>query len=183
MKKTLPTDDRRRAGWALPSTCAVNAPAAAQRHQGFTMIELMVVVALVAVLAALAAPSFTTQIANQRVNTAAQELQSLLQFARSQAVHQRTESNFTGAGQTWSVKTGAQLLRQARVPEAIVVSPAANSTQGVRFESTGVARLVSGANASYTLAVTAPHATRMQCLSVTRAGLVRQQRLAAGGAC
>src|SRR2546427_357715 len=38
-----------------------------QRPRGFTLIEMMVVVALVAILAALAAPSFIAQIANQRV--------------------------------------------------------------------------------------------------------------------
>lgn len=59
---------------------------------------MMVVVALVAILAALAAPSFIVQIANQRVSSAALELQSLLQLARSEAVYKRVESSFCGRG-------------------------------------------------------------------------------------
>ena len=154
-----------------------------KKTSGFTLIELMVVVALVAILAALAAPSFLTQIANQRVSSAAQDLQSLLQLARSEAIYKRTESSFTGAGNTWSAKTGGQLVRESQVPGAVSVSPSGDSTQGLNFETTGSARLVSGANTQYTLSVTAPHASRVQCLSVTRSGLVRQQRLPAGGSC
>lgn len=143
----------------------------------------MVVVALVAILAALAAPSFSTQLANQRVSSAAHELQSLLQLARSEAIYKRTESSFTGTGKTWSAKTGGQLVRESQVPDSVSVSPSVDSAQGLQFETTGVARLVSGSNTPFTLSVTAPHATRVQCLSVTRSGLVRQQRLPAGGSC
>ncbi|WAT83519.1 GspH/FimT family pseudopilin [Delftia acidovorans] len=154
-----------------------------QRPRGFTLIEMMVVVALVAILAALAAPSFIAQIANQRVSSAALELQSLLQLARSEAVYKRVESSFVGTGQTWSAKSGGQLVREARVPDAVTVSPSGDSSQGVLFETTGTARQFSGASTLYTLTVTARHATRMHCLRVTRAGLVRQQRLPAGGSC
>jgi prepilin-type N-terminal cleavage/methylation domain-containing protein len=154
-----------------------------QRPLGFTLIEMMVVVALVAILAALAAPSFSTQIANQRVTSVAQELQSLLQLARSEAVYRRTESSVTGMGQTWSAKAGSQLLREAQMPAAVTVSPGSDSSDGVKFATTGAATLISGANTQYTLAVTAPKASRMQCLSVTRSGLVRQQRMPAGATC
>jgi len=46
----------------------------------------MVVVAIVAVLAALAAPSFTPLIERWRVRQATEELQSTLYFARSEAI-------------------------------------------------------------------------------------------------
>jgi type II secretion system protein H len=108
-----------------------------QRPLGFTLIEMMVVVALVAILAALAAPSFSTQIANQRVTSVAQELQSLLQLARSEAVYRRTESSVTGMGQTWSAKAGSQLLREAQMPAAVTVSPGSDSSDGVKFATTG----------------------------------------------
>ena len=45
---------------------------------GFTAIELMVVVSIVAVLAALAAPSFTPLIESWRVREATEQLQSTL---------------------------------------------------------------------------------------------------------
>lgn len=53
---------------------------------GFTAIELMVVVGIVALLAALAAPSFTPLIERWRVRDAAENLQSTIYFARSEAI-------------------------------------------------------------------------------------------------
>lgn len=68
-----------------PST---HAPQARLRllSRGFTAIELMVVVAIVAILAALAAPSFTPLIETWRVRQAAEQLQSTLYYARSEAI-------------------------------------------------------------------------------------------------
>ena len=53
---------------------------------GFTAIELMVVVSIVAILAALAGPSFTLLIENWRVRESAEQLQSTLYYARSEAI-------------------------------------------------------------------------------------------------
>jgi len=56
------------------------------REQGFSLIELMVVVAVTATLATLAAPSFSTFIASQRVKSVAYDLVSGLLLARSEAL-------------------------------------------------------------------------------------------------
>ena len=56
------------------------------RQHGFTAIELMVVVAIVAVLAALAGPSFAPLIERWRVRDAAEGLTSTLYYARSEAI-------------------------------------------------------------------------------------------------
>ena len=53
---------------------------------GFTAIELMVVVSIIAILAALAAPSFTPLIESWRVRQATEQLQSTLHYARSEAI-------------------------------------------------------------------------------------------------
>ena len=59
---------------------------ARQFATGFTAIELMVVVSIVAILAALAGPSFTPLIENWRVRESAEQLQSTLHYARSEAI-------------------------------------------------------------------------------------------------
>lgn len=55
-------------------------------QEGFTAIELMVTVSIVAVLMAIAAPSFTTLIESWRVRQATEQLQSTLSYARSEAI-------------------------------------------------------------------------------------------------
>lgn len=55
-------------------------------QQGFTTIELMVTVSVLAVLMAIAAPSFTPLIESWRVRQATEQLQSTLSYARSEAI-------------------------------------------------------------------------------------------------
>lgn len=59
---------------------------ARQFMTGFTAIELIVVVSIVAVLATLAAPSFAPLIDSWRVRQATEQLQSTLYYARSEAI-------------------------------------------------------------------------------------------------
>lgn len=56
------------------------------RHRGVTLVELMVTVAIIALLAALAIPSFAPAIQKQRLKNAAQELQSQLYLAKAEAI-------------------------------------------------------------------------------------------------
>ena len=60
--------------------------AAHRQARGFTLLEVMVVVAIIAVLAALAGPSFTPIIERWRVRSAAEDLTSTFYLARSEAI-------------------------------------------------------------------------------------------------
>lgn len=53
---------------------------------GFTLIEMMVTIALMCVLMMLAMPSFTTWVANNKVRTVSDSLQNGLRFAQSEAL-------------------------------------------------------------------------------------------------
>lgn len=57
-----------------------------RKHTGFTLIELMVVLAIGAILLSLAVPSFRSTIQNNRISTQANELVSTLQLARGEAI-------------------------------------------------------------------------------------------------
>ena len=66
-----------------------------RRNTGFTLIELMTVIAIVAILTALAAPSFSGLTAKKRVEGALTELTTDLQFARSEAVQRNRNVRIT----------------------------------------------------------------------------------------
>lgn len=57
-----------------------------QALTGFTLVELMITITVLAVLAAIAAPSFVSMLERQRLNAATENLFVDLQHARSEAI-------------------------------------------------------------------------------------------------
>lgn len=58
----------------------------ARRSTGFTLVELMITIAIVAILAALALPSFQGVIRSNRVATTTNEFTAFVSYARSEAM-------------------------------------------------------------------------------------------------
>lgn len=119
---------------------------------GFTLVELMTVVAIVAVLAAASTPSFREMLLNQRLAAAAQAFNSALSLARMEAIQRAQSVKVTAlAGNEWAggwaVRTGPdespQTLRSfGRLPQGVSVDATLGGgfAQGLRYDSNGFSR-------------------------------------------
>lgn len=93
-----------------------------QRGRGFTLIELMIAIALLGVLIAAATPGFTQWIANTKVRTSAESIQNGLMLAKAEAIATNRKVEFaltngepTTAGVT-AAQTGTNWVVRAATP-------------------------------------------------------------------
>ena len=64
-------------------------PTIQMRNSGFTLIELMVTIAVLAIIVGIAAPSISTQLANQRVKSTVSIIESALKEAKAESIIRR----------------------------------------------------------------------------------------------
>jgi len=83
--------------------------------RGFTLLELMVAIAVLAILATVGVPSFRALIQNNRVTTQANELVSALSFARTEAVKRgrNVEVVITQLGDGWNARVAVDTTDEA----------------------------------------------------------------------
>lgn len=176
----------------------------ALRARGWTVVELVTVLAVVVVLAAAAAPAFHDLIRSQRASATSSAILAHLVLARSEAIKRsgrvvlckssngETCASSGGWEQGWLVFHDLNGDAELGVGEAIVakagpLSPGVtlrgNSpvSRYVSYDATGATRMVSGAFQAGTLTVCVrdgPSAGRQ--LVINAAGRVRVQRAFAG---
>jgi type IV fimbrial biogenesis protein FimT len=72
---------------------------------GFSLVELMVTIVVLAIAIAIAVPNFSTMIQNTRIRTAAESVQNGIQIARAEAVKRNAMIRFElAANSRWEVK-------------------------------------------------------------------------------
>ncbi|VXD02541.1 Pilus assembly protein FimT [Pseudomonas sp. 8Z] len=109
---------------------------------GFTLVELMIVLVLLAIVAFIAVPNFTDLIERNRTQAQAEELKGFLLFARGEAVSRSTSITVTqNDNDEWVAKRGDEELRQlAQNPEQAQIEA---SVDEIRFRSNGTATAAS----------------------------------------
>lgn len=74
-------------------------------QRGFSLVELMIGIAIMAIAVSLGMPSYKAWIQNTRIRTAAESIQSGIQLARGEAVKRnlRVQFDLRGANSAWTV--------------------------------------------------------------------------------
>ena len=138
----------------------------------------MVTIAILGILAAIAAPSFTPIIERYRTRQAAEELQSSLYFARSEAIKRGGGITLQATGSDWAngwvVKAGADELQHTAAPSKIHATSIDGDTT-VTADRWGM--LTSNAVTTFHIQI-APHngnASNGSTLCIKPGGLIQRQ--------
>lgn len=92
-------------------------PVRSRRHGGATLIELMIGLAIVAILVSMALPGFMVWIQNTQIRTAAEAVLNGLQTARAEAVRRNEQITFSLVGFDWNITDATGAVIESRSGE------------------------------------------------------------------
>lgn len=136
---------------------------------GFTIIELMLAVAVAGVLAAVALPSLNILITNQRVRGVTTDLVASLIYARSEAIKRNAQVSLVPNGGNWATGwtvqvSGATLRAQDALTGITTTGPVGN----VIYRGNG--RLPGAAQIQFTFRSSDTSEVTMRCVVIDASG-------------
>lgn len=141
--------------------------------RGFTLLELLIVMAIIAIVATLAAPSFNDVLERQRVRTVADTLRGSIDLARSEAVKRNTAIAVSRIDDNWN--KGWQLTDGAEVIYTAPAQPSATITashSAVQFAGNGRANV----SASFSIVPASGDTANASCVEISLSGRPRSAK-------
>lgn len=147
-------------------------PGWARARRGVTLAEVMVVLAVLALIGGIAAPGLTAFSNGQRARALALDLTSDLLFARSEALKRNVEVSVTPRNGSWSdgwvvASGGTTLLAREALPSAVTV---AHAPTAITF---GVMGRLSAPTSAVRMSVGAPGVRSQRCVELDISGRAR----------
>ena len=144
------------------------------RAHGFSLVELMVTVAVIGIVAGIGYPSFQELLAAQRVRAASSALYDSLLIARSEALKRNVATQFVSANLTagWTINAAGQNVHTQGPLPALTFEP---HDPPIEYGPTG--RLAVGTNTE--IEVTAAGTASVRCIRLDTTGRPRLSK----GAC
>lgn len=115
-----------------------------RKEAGFTIIELMIGIVILAIALAAAMPSYNQWIQNTHIRNATESLSNGIQRARAEAVSRNVTITFAIAGDNfWTITdTSADETIESRplaeIPASVTVTPTPDATTTLTFNNLGV---------------------------------------------
>ncbi len=150
-------------------------------QSGLTLIEMMIVIAVIALLMTTGVPSFSKWIQNRQIRTAAEAILNGLQLARSEAVKQNSDVKFELLGQSSGWEVSAASVIQSRPAQEgtanVTVTPCPGLSDVVWiFNGFGRVKDFEGCSDNKnieTLSIDNPNGDRPLSVRITQGGSVR----------
>jgi len=118
-----------------------------RKNFGFTALELMVVIGIIAIVMSIAVPSIIGWLPDYRLRSGTEDIQSTLQLARLRAINGNTAAtvSFNIGNETYQASVGGQTFKGGQMPAGIdIFSASFAGVPQVQFNSKGFANLAGG---------------------------------------